>query len=395
MNSSNPSSIDSNTNEVNEENEISLIDIVNFFSDNWKKMFLAGIVGLISGALYWFFLVNSEAEKIISNNGVFNVVSFKSLQKQLPILATQIVDEKKVPKGLETEFTAMENPTFWQNNLQPIYALTKQESKEFAGLSKELDVETTRITQIRLISKALNKSKALENIEVYENFLRGGGSYIVLKSLLNSYENEYITNSIEIQKNIAGTKIELEYQQSQLKNLEELLRRFPNNSGASSQVVDPKDSGAKYLPLTTQIIAINTDINKNKESLERLSDQQLRLEIIKKFLDKTAPIMEKSFNGIELASQITKAIDEIQKEISQGDSKSQQQILSLKASIYQLQMNFERVLYTTLAPNVTKKGMLKTPLIGFVLAFFGMLVYLVFRKVLANLKNNQSSVKSA
>ena len=394
MNNQNQPNMDANLNDAMEENEISLIDIVNFFSDNWKKMCIAGIVGLITGALYWFFLVNSEAEKIITNNGVFNVVSFKSLQKQLPILATQIGEEKKVPKGLETEFMAMENPNFWLNSLQPIYALTKQESKEFASLSKELDVETTRITQIRLISKALNKSKALENIDVYENFLRGGGSYIALKSMLNSYENEYITNSIETEKNIAGTKIELEYQQSQLKSLEELLRRFPNTSGASSQVVDPKDSGAKYLPLTTQIIAINTDINKNKESLERLSDQQLRLGIIKKFLDKSAPIMDKSFNGIELANQITKAIDGVQMEIPQGDSKSQQQILSLKASIYQLQMNFERVLYTTLAPNVTKKGMLKTPFIGFALAFFGMFVYLVFRKVLANLKNNQSVVKA-
>jgi hypothetical protein len=395
MNSSNSSSIDSNTNEVNEENEISLIDIVNFFSENWKKMCIAGIVGLITGALYWFFLVNFEAEKTITNNGVFNVISFKALQKQLPILATQIVNENKVPKGFEAEFMAMGNSNFWQSNLQPIYALTKQESKEFATLSKELDVETTRLTQIRLSAQGSNKSKALENIEVYESFLRGGGSYIVLKSLLNSFENENITTSIEAEKNIAGTKIELEYQQRQLKNLEELLRRFPNNSGASSQVVDPKDSGAKYLPLTTQIIAINTDINKNKESLERLSDQQLRLEIIKKFLDKTASIMDKSFNGIELALQINKVIDEIQKEIPQEDNKSQQQILSLKASIYQIQMNFERVLFTTLAPNTTKKGMLKTPLKGFAMAFFGMLVYLVFRKVLVNLKNNQSSVKAS
>jgi hypothetical protein len=128
--------------------------------------------------------------------------------------------------------------------------------------------------------------------------------------------------------------------------------------------------------------------------LERLSDAQLRLEIIKKCLDKVAPIRDTSFNGIELAIKITKAIDDIEKEIPQGDSKSQQQILSLKASVYQLQMNFERVLYTTLAPNITKKGMLKTPFIGFALAFFGMFVYLVFRKVLANLKNNQSVVKA-
>ena len=58
MNNQNQPNMDANLNDAMEENEISLIDIVNFFSDNWKKMCIAGIVGLITGALYWFFFVN-------------------------------------------------------------------------------------------------------------------------------------------------------------------------------------------------------------------------------------------------------------------------------------------------------------------------------------------------
>ena len=394
MNSSNQSSVDSNVNEVNDENEISLIDIVNFFSDNWKKMIVAGIVGAIIAGLYWFSLVNYAAEKIIINNGVFNVISFKAMQKELPQLAAQIVGEKKVPKGLDSQYETMENFSFWQKNLMPNYALTKQESKEFTNLSKELDVESTRITSLNLYAQARSKGQALENQQVYEDFIRSGGSYIQLKNLINNYENEYASKIIETEKDINSTKIELNYQQKQAKNLEELLKRFPNNPGASSQVVDPKDSGAKYLPLTTQIIATNTDINNNNEKLERLADKQLRLKIINQVLEKTNPLMDSTFDGMELCKKIKTVIDEIQKVIPPEDIKTQQQLLVLKANINDIQNRFDQGLYSSLAPSVSKKGMLKTPFIGFALAFFGMLVCLVFRKALANLKNNQSAVKS-
>ena len=394
MNNQNKSSIDSNVNEVNDENEISLIDIVNFFSDNWKKMIVAGIVGAIIAGLYWFSLVNYAAEKIIINNGVFNVISFKAMQKELPQLAAQIVGEKKVPKGLDSQYETMENFSFWQKNLMPNYALTKQESKEFTNLSKELDVESTRITSLNLYAQARSKGQALENQQVYEDFIRSGGSYIQLKNLINNYENEYTSMIIETEKDINSTKIELNYQKKQAKNLEELLKRFPNNPGASSQVVDPKDSGAKYLPLTTQIIATNTDINNNNEKLERLADQQLRLKIINQVLEKTNPLMDSTFDGMELCKKIKTAIDEILKVIPPENIKTQQQLLVLKANINDIQNRFDQGLYSSLAPSVSKKGMLKTPFIGFALAFFGMLVCLVFRKALANLKNNQSAVKS-
>ena len=395
MNSSNQSSIDSNANEVNEENEISLIDIVNFFLENWKKMYLAGFIGAILAALYWFSLVDYSAEKIIINNEVFNVISLKGMQRELPQLAAQIVDEKKVPKGLDSQYATMQNLSFWQKNLTPNYALTKQESKEFTNLSKELDEESTRITSLNLYAQARSKNQALENQQIYENFLRSGGSYIQLKNLINNYENEYASKIIETEKDINSTKIELNYQQKQAKNLEELLKRFPNNPGASSQVVDPKDSGAKYLPLTTQIIATNTDINNNNERLERLADQQLRLKIIDQLLEKVNPLMDSSFDGMELCKKFKTVIDDIQQKIPSEDIKTQQQLLVLKANMNDIQNRFDEGLYSSLAPSVTKKGMLKTPLIGFVLAFFGMLVYLVFRKVFVNLKNNQSSIKAS
>jgi hypothetical protein len=37
-------------------NEISLLDIVNFLQESWKKLALAGLIGAILGFAYWNFL---------------------------------------------------------------------------------------------------------------------------------------------------------------------------------------------------------------------------------------------------------------------------------------------------------------------------------------------------
>jgi hypothetical protein len=41
--------------------------------------------------------------------------------------------------------------------------------------------------------------------------------------------------------------------------------------------------GAKYMPLATQIIAINNDINQSKESLMRLRDRLTQIALVKVF----------------------------------------------------------------------------------------------------------------
>jgi hypothetical protein len=270
-----------------------------------------------------------------------------------------------------------------------------------------LDEESTRITSINLFAIARTKSQVVTNIVVLENFLRTGSSYILLKKLMNSYENEYFRKIIDTEKELNTTKIELEYLQKQAKNLELLLKRFPNNPSTSVQVVDLKkipgknpqeleaeDNGAKYLPITTQIIATNTDINNNNEKMERLAEQKLRLEIIKQVLDESNSFMNSSFDGIELSKKLLQILEKIQQKIPPDDLKAKQQILNFKASFNELQTKFDQGLYSSISPNVTKKGMLKSPLIGFVLAFFAMFIFLMFKKVLDNLKNKQPTLQA-
>ena len=52
-----------------DEKEISLLDIVNFLVDSWKKLLIASLAGLVLGLGYWFFLATYKAELVLINNG--------------------------------------------------------------------------------------------------------------------------------------------------------------------------------------------------------------------------------------------------------------------------------------------------------------------------------------
>ena len=83
------------------ESEISLLDIVNFLQESWKKLAIAALLGALLGFATGFFTSSYQAQIILINNGGSDLVGLRSLQKLLPNLANQIVDEGKVPQGQE------------------------------------------------------------------------------------------------------------------------------------------------------------------------------------------------------------------------------------------------------------------------------------------------------
>ncbi len=95
--------------EQGQEGEISLLDIVNFVCDSWKKLAVASIIGGAVGLAGWFFLGSYTAEYILLNNTststaststyALDLVSWKTIQKSLPNLAAQIEEEGKEPEG--------------------------------------------------------------------------------------------------------------------------------------------------------------------------------------------------------------------------------------------------------------------------------------------------------
>jgi len=375
-----------------DESEISLSDIVEFIQDSWKQLLAAGIVGAVLGFGSWSFFGAYKAELILLNNTNsygLDLVTWRTLQKNLPNLASQMLEDKKLSSDMKAMYSQMSNSQWWSKNIIPTYAISKADAKDLAGISKDLDGASTTILSLTVHAGNSSMAESLEDVRFAARFIKSGGAYLRIKSMLNGYEAEVIGTVADIQSQITATEIEQAYLKDRVKSLDELYKRFPGNTGANQQVVDPKDSGAKYLPLTTQIIAVNNDINQNKERLIRLNDRLNQIAIMKQFLVEVLPLAETEFDGTMLSKALLSIEEKLRKGLPAEDIKNRQALDQLRSQLLTIETRFTKGLEANTAPVTKKTGMLKATAGGIASLGFIMLVLLLGRKVLRNLKKDK------
>jgi hypothetical protein len=374
------------------ENEISLLDIVNFFQQAWKKLAIAAVVGAVLGLGGWFVLGKYSAEYVLLNNNnnsyALDLVSWKMLQKSLPNLADQIIDENKIPEGQSSLYKEMSNDQWWQKNVIPSFALSKADTKDLAGVSKDFDSASTTILNFTLTASGASKEQAIENVKAIAKFLRTGSAYLQLRSLLSGYETQTLSTAADVRQKITSTQVEMGYQQERIRQLEDLHKRFPGANASNQQVVDAKDSSAKYLPLQTQIIAANNDLNGSKETLERLQKRLDQLALAKTFLDQALPLQGQTFDGLVLGKQLLEIESNLRTKLDQKDSNGAQFLNDLHAQLLSIQVRFTKGLEANTAPTSGgKKGMIKAAAGGLFAAFFLMLLALLGARVWVSIKS--------
>jgi hypothetical protein len=223
-------------------------------------------------------------------------------------------------------------------------------------------------------------------VKAVAKFLRTGSAYLQIRNILNSYESETISTVADLQKKITTTEIEMSYQVQRAKSLEDLHKRFPGGNSASNQVVDPKDSGAKYLPLATQIIAVNNDINQSKETLQRLRDRLAQIGLMKIFVDQAIPLAEKTYDGLVLDAQLLEVESAMRAKLVKDDIKQQEALDQLRGQLLLIQARFTKGLEGNTAPTANKKGMIQSAAGGLAAAFFLMLLVLLGQRMWATIK---------
>jgi hypothetical protein len=206
--------------------------------------------------------------------------------------------------------------------------------------------------------------------------------------MLNAYEGEAIGAAADIQNQITTTEIEQTYLKERVKSLDDLHKRFPGNTGANQQVVDPKDSGAKYLPLITQIIAVNNDINQNKERLIRLNDRLNQIALMRQFLVEALPLAETELDGILLSKSLLSIEEKLRKELPIADVKNRQALDQLRSQLLTIETRFTKGLEANTAPVSKKTGMFQASVGGLLGAGFLMLMLLLSRRVFSSTKIN-------
>lgn len=396
-------------------------DIFNFLIDSWKKLAIACIVGVALAICCWYFFAPYSAEYILVNNanvspsfrdsnsynigrpnndqsalikepspsvGIYalDLLSWKAIQTSLPSLAAQALGSGSLPSEQRGIFRNLAHERWWQKNIIPKYALSKADTKDLAVVGKALDAASTTILSLTISAEGGSKESAIESVHAAANFLRTGGAYLQLRSLLNAYDSDTILVAAEIQKKISAIELEMVYQERRAKNLEELRKRFPAASAVGQQLLDPTDSNAKYMPIVTQLIAVNEDINKSHESLIRLNARLTQLQLIRNFLDQAMPIAEETLDGLALEKKLLLIESAIREKMRKGDLVGEEVLDRLREQLMQISTRFTKGLEANTTPIANKGNLLKFLYVGFTSSFFLMLIFLIIKNSLVGIR---------
>lgn len=319
------------------------------------------------------------------NNGrAIDFVTWRTLQKNLPLLAANL---KEKDNGT-IRWSGLESPSWWQKNVVPNYSLSKTDTKDLAGISKELqDTEGQNIVSLTVIVRGNTKDQSLSRLEAATHFIREGSAYLLLKNLINEYEFKVLNSDADLQKRITDAEVELRYLQERAVKLERLRRDFPANVSVNSQqVVDLKDSSAKFMPISTQLVAVNTDINATNESLERMKKQLSQAEVLRKFLSLAKPLFLAETSGLKLASNLLDIEAKVRQQEAGNDINAQQLLNTIRSSIVSIQSRFTNGLETALQPVISKTSPLPSIGGGLGLGAFLAVIYALGRKALIKIK---------
>lgn len=300
-----------------DEAEISLNDIIGFFLNHWKFLLMGALSGLLIALGAAASLGKYEAEASLVNRSSIDYLTWKSLKRNLPILAAQISETTKDGGSF---LNVLASESWWQEHVVPTFAINKEDTKAMSGMPKELQDESAKIKDFVVKVTGSSEENALKNLTTATSFLRSGSAYLALKDVIANYQIELLNAESDIAKNTSLLEVELAYLNNRMADLELLKAKYPGSSGAIiNQPMDPKDSSAKYLPILTQLIAVHNDISTLKEKLSRLNNRKNQLVIMGKYLSQAKPVIEKNFDGLSAAAELMQIEANLRKSVSSSD----------------------------------------------------------------------------
>ncbi|MEZ7911439.1 MAG: hypothetical protein QMB55_06400 [Propionivibrio sp.] len=321
--------------EVVRDDEISLRELVMTLIAAWKVLVAGGLAGLVIGAAAWFVQGYKGEMTNYVRQGALNVVSWNALVAGFPGLAAA---QLEVAGGKERNARAlamMGVPAWWKTNVSPAYVLSKSDIKDLAGISKaDLDAASNSIQRIAVkVSGRSRDEVRILAVEV-ESFIRKSALYLALKSQINAYEQRTEQRPAQLQEVIARTERELVFLGKRVAVLEALRREYPDQKGAAfSQVMDPKDSAAKFLPLNTQLVAAKSDLNEAQEKLARARSELGEIEVLRKYTDKALGLLGSNSDGFVLESALQTEVRELAKQVSAENRDGQLAVAKIQSDI--------------------------------------------------------------
>jgi hypothetical protein len=292
----------------NEEDTISLLVIVQFIKESYKKVALLALGGLVCAVIFTFASGQYTASITLRNYAELDIPRIKYLQAALPKLS-----QEELAKGGISNFGS---EGLWRSAIKVNSLVGKSDAKDLIDPAS-LKSDRFNIYAIEMIGKANAKQLAEERVQEISNYFIDGTIFIDLRDLVRQYELNVTTTNAKLGTKILNAEVELAYIERRIKSLNELKRQFPatmTSQNNSMQLMDAKDSAAKYLPVLTQIIAATADQNNQLELFQRYKEESAQMRIYNSFVEKAKPFMDAGIKNPNLLTSLLNILDEAKKE---------------------------------------------------------------------------------
>jgi hypothetical protein len=311
-------------------------------------------------------------------------MTWRVVQKNLLTLAQERGASSDQSTNLQK---AMISDEWWKKAVVPTYSLTKAETKELVGVSKEVqDAESTRIQSfvIRVSGKTLSDAK--QDIGFVVNFIRTGAMFSGASAVVTNLQRKVALSISRIELDVSKALREMSVMTERRDRLYALRKEFPNEN-VVSQVVDVNEDVAKFLPIATQLVAVLTDINLLDETLLRLQQEKSQIQIASEFVTRANVVLKSGLDNQSLIDDLLILEGEMRKNIPSNDLSKIIVLDEIKKNLVIIKTSYTSGLQQFSPPAVVAPKYVKPAGIGlFAGAFFGLFfsVFLVFSRTAMN-----------
>jgi hypothetical protein len=277
---------------------IKCISFLRFFLSKKKGIFVSIAAGTIFGIAISLVMPN-KGSLYIENYRAISFSEWRGHQQGLPYLASRMLDANLINEDQKALYRNLSSPRWFAKHIYPVFLATKSDLRNFTT-TKELELISDSIIGLKIEVQASSVQRIKDDLNYIQFFFKEGSAYLAASSLIEQYKLRIDRGAIDLRDKILQSNIDLHYMHESVKNLKNLQTQFPENvTPLGRQVQALTDSNSKFMPISTQLVALSTDISNVNQVIRRLEDQIAKNNVYEEFISKINSDSIGGMNGFD------------------------------------------------------------------------------------------------
>lgn len=345
----------------------SLYDILKYISDRWMFYLAGALLGalvalgisianttytatVLLGVNRSFDVLPPAADDTEQQSVPFDFIVWRATEKQLVDFMQEVAANKNPTNALMHDIASSMSAQWLSQHVTPVKFLSTNEGKEILGINsmiigrsrpseesqslKFLEraiAESTRISALNVTQTAKTKEEAIARADAAAEILVNAFAILRYRALIQSKVTSLLSADLRLASELGILKLKLTALETRRNKLLKLNQEFPSQSTQSVAITD--ETLSKYLPIPTQLVAINIEIDQVTEQLVVVTQVQEKNALIKTFSNEAQKILSQQFIARNAIKQLLNAEATMREKISKSDRNSLMTLDSLRAQL--------------------------------------------------------------